>query len=400
MKTSGRAISLLILIPSRDRGGNEEYALAVGAASVRRGSSVWAGFPHCPGTATLREDFYRSGVECIDVDLSVDWRRTRFGICSDLRDFVRTLLLLRKLRPSAVHVVLPWPLFGYGSIVAAAVLRVPTAVVFQLAPYRISVVRWKCGIYGWARRRGQRWVAISENNRQVLCESFGVSTADVQVIYNGTRKATADNEPQEARERLRREVRSEFGMPEDALLLATVGRLNSQKGYADLVVTIPHLVRSWPKIRFLWVGDGPQRVELRQLLREYGVEALVHMVGHRSDVRRLLRAADLFIFPTRFEGGQSFALIEAMAEGVPIVSSAASGIPEVVANGVHGLLYRTGDTCDLLEAIRWALENPSAMIRMADAALKRVAEFSDQRMLEDTLNLHDELRQSPSGRGG
>jgi glycosyltransferase involved in cell wall biosynthesis len=100
----------------------------------------------------------------------------------------------------------------------------------------------------------------------------------------------------------------------------------------------------------------------------------------------LLKAADLFVFPTHYEG-HPLALLEAMTQGLPIVASDASSIPEIIQHGVQGLLFRTGDRDNLLATLRWALQHPDCLQEMAGNAQRRVQDFSVQRTIEQTLAL-------------
>jgi glycosyltransferase involved in cell wall biosynthesis len=179
-------------------------------------------------------------------------------------------------------------------------------------------------------------------------------------------------------------------LPETARIILTVGRLEQQKGYDYLIPAIPHIVREFEDVWFIWVGEGQERDNLIKQLKDYRIAERVRLLGQRSDVPRLMKSADLFIFPTRYEG-HPFSLLEAMAHGLPVVTSSASGIPEIVETGVHGVLFREGDSCDLLEALRWALKHPSQMHEMAGKAKDRVLEFSEDRMVEQTLQVLSKL---------
>jgi glycosyltransferase involved in cell wall biosynthesis len=171
----------------------------------------------------------------------------------------------------------------------------------------------------------------------------------------------------------------------------TVGRLSEQKGYRDIVPIVAQIVSEFPNVKFLWVGEGEERESLVKKVKKYGVEDYVLFLGYRSDVPRLLKAADLFVFPTYYEGGQSFALAEAMAYGLPIVSSDASGIPEIVENKVHGLLCPVGNRDRLLESILWALRHPDAMQEMARQGKLRAQDFSEEKMVKEYLNLWQKM---------
>jgi len=273
-------------------------------------------------------------------------------------------------------------------MLACSVLNIPTAVVFQLVPGRVDVGAKMLRAYHWSKSRRQEWIAISRENHRHLCASFGIKEEDVHVIYNGSSLTELDATPVD---RLRREIRRELGLNEDDRILLTVGRLNFQKGYLDLAAVIPQILDAFPDVTFVWVGEGGQRAQLEKVIRESGVANKVRLLGYRRDVPRLLRAADLFVFPTHFEGGQSFAVSEAMAAGLPIVSSDASGIPEVIDSGVHGVLYPVRDRTALAGALRWALLNPMSMRTMGQNAVARARDFSAEQMCKRTLSILNNL---------
>ena len=104
-----------------------------------------------------------------------------------------------------------------------------------------------------------------------------------------------------------------------------------------------------------------------------------------------MKAADLFVFPTYFEGGQSFVGSEAMAYNLPIITSDASGIPEIIDNKVHGLLFSKGDKEQLKQAIFWALKKPQAMQEMSKNAAMRLQDFSEEKMTKETLKIIENI---------
>jgi glycosyltransferase involved in cell wall biosynthesis len=297
--------------------------------------------------------------------------------------FFRTLALLCRFRPDVVQINVPWQEKGISSIVACGVLRIPTQVVFHLAPAPFPTGRGFRKLGLWAKGRAQDWVAVSRHNRNMVAASYGIDPATIEVVYNGIRLPENKGSALE-REALRSRVRAELGLSRNHRVLLTVGRLNRQKGYHELADVALQLCRRHPDVRFLWAGDGDLRDSLVDLLARGGVAQQVLMLGHRDDVPSLLRASDLFVFPSHFEGFP-FALLEAMAYGVPVVASEACGISELVEPGVHGLLCGIGDRNGLFEALEWALEHPVAMRRMAGNALVRVQGFSEENMLNTTL---------------
>jgi glycosyltransferase involved in cell wall biosynthesis len=169
-----------------------------------------------------------------------------------------------------------------------------------------------------------------------------------------------------------------------------VGRLTHQKGHDLLVPVIPHILEKHPGTWFVWAGEGPNQRLLEQQAEEHGVRDHVFFLGRRADIPDLLNAADLFVHPTRFEG-QPFSMLEAMAAGLPIVTTRASAICEVIDDRVHGLLGRVEDIRDLRENLLFALGNPTEMAAMAARALERLDDHTEQGMIDQTLALLGEI---------
>jgi len=416
-------MKLLVIVPSRGRGGAEEYCLKIASGALQHGWEVHAAVPRTSGTNSIIQDFRAIGVthqtlnipekhylrleeenellHAVSRDSNNRIVRWLHGIERNvhramegkdtLQQFTRTTSVLRKVRPDVVLVSLPWSTFGLGIILACGFLQIPTAVVFHMSPFPFWIRPSKVKAYNWARSRNQKWITVSESNRKLMCASFQIPHQDVFRIYNGLR-ATSTSEERDCKDTsdLRRQVREELGVPQTAQLLLTVARLEPQKGHDYLIPTIPHIIKEFKDARFVWVGEGQQKDFLMEKLKEYRIAEEVLLLGYRSDVSRLMRSADLFVFPTYYEG-QPFSLLEAMMHGLPIVSADAGGIPEVIEHKVHGVLSRAGDSCDLLEAIRWALRHPARMREMAKNARLRVLEFSEEKMVDQTLEVLREL---------
>ena len=384
---------LLLIFPSTLRGGVEEYNLIAARGALRQGWDVHVAFPERQETLSLVQDFQSAGVTYHPLNIAEDTRLLP-GLARHLPRFLATLGRLATLKPNLVQITLPAPDHCLGTILACGVLQVPTVVRFGLVlPLQTAVHPWRIRAYQWGRGRNQQWVTISQNNRQLLAEMFQVPPQEVTCIYNGVNPTQLQPLQDEARHTLRRQIRQELGLPESAQLVITVGRLNAQKGYQDLIPAMPSVLQQHPDLRFIWVGDGDLRPELENQIRSYGVEDRVILLGYRSDVPRLLQAADLFVFPTHFEGGQSFAIAEAMTVGIPIVTSDASGIPEVIQHQIHGLMYPKGDREALAEALHWALEHPQEMAALATAARCRAADFTETSMVKQYGDLWRRLSQ-------
>jgi glycosyltransferase involved in cell wall biosynthesis len=251
--------------------------------------------------------------------------------------------LLLRLRPDLVQINIPWSEWSLGSMLACAIVGVPTAVVFQLVPFHMNIDGKRSALYRWALSRNQKWITVSENNRNLLSSSVVIPKEKLLRIYNGTKPAlepTVSRLEETIAERKR--VRDELGLGSAARILLTVGRLTHQKGYDILASAIKGITEKFHEARLVWVGTGDEETDLRTILDKYHVRDKVLFLGYRTDVPRLMKVSDLFIFPTRFEG-HPFSLLEAMAHGLPVITSDASGITEIVDHQTHGLVFRSGD---------------------------------------------------------
>jgi glycosyltransferase involved in cell wall biosynthesis len=372
---------LLLILPSIGRGGAEEYALTIAAEAVRRGWTVSVAHPFEQHGHSLREDFMAIGAHCIDADLSeIPAGERRHRAAQALINLARALRVLRAAAPDVAYIGLPWYDMGFGSVIGCALRGVPTAVVFHLMPYAAPLSTVKRAAYALARRRRQRWIAVSEHNRECIAQTFAMPSSGISVIHNGIDRAA--HAPRDV-EQARRSIRHELGLSDGAPLALAVGRLDEQKGYKDAIMALAEVRPTYP-LSLAIVGTGPQQSELEELAERRGVADAVFFLGYRRDVARLLDAADMFVFPSLWEG-LPLALLEAMSHGVPLVVSDIGPVLEVVRDRIHARVHKADDWRSLLSAMQSALEDPDEMKRMAARASERVRYFSDERMLEQTL---------------
>jgi glycosyltransferase involved in cell wall biosynthesis len=345
---------------------------------------VHAGLPRVPGTVGFRRELSQGSLTVHALAIGDSHPPGKLGATRRIAtDFLRTAAYLARARPAVALVILPNPESSPGALLATTTLRIPALVVFQLVPPDLTLSDRRRHLYALARR-GQRWVAVSDDNRRIVARAFGFDDERLIRIYNGVALAEPPSavEKQEARAALG----AELGLSEHAKLLLTVGRLSRQKGHDHILDALPTIRARTPDVVFLWAGSGELEGELRRRITEIGGRDRIRLLGRRTDVRSLLAAADLFVFPSRYEGF-GFALVEAMAARVPIVASDRSATPEIIRDGVHGLLFRLGDQEHLAERIAWALGHPREMSAMAERAATRVAErYREDEMLARTLH--------------
>jgi len=226
------------------------------------------------------------------------------------------------------------------------------------------------------RYMADRYVTPSEHSRRELLRYGYYGEDRIRAIPNGVEIPPEDTT---ARDRLR----AELALGASRVLIVT-GRLHPIKGHVYLLDAFAALRRDFPDLRMLVVGDGGERATLEDHARRLGIDEAAVFTGFRTDVIDLLRAADVFVLPSLLEG-MPHVLLEAMGVGLPVVASAAGGVPEVVADGETGLLVPAGDADLLRAAIGRLLAEPELAAQMGRAGLERVrTRFTMERMLEDS----------------
>ena len=167
-------------------------------------------------------------------------------------------------------------------------------------------------------------------------------------------------------------------LPDDALVVGTVGRLAPQKAPQDMVAAIAAMDR--PNVYCVWVGDGPMREEVARLVERRNLASRFLLLGERRDVAALLPGFDVFALSSHYEG-LPCSLVEAMTCGLPVVATAVNAVPEVVVPGRTGMLVPAAAPALLGRALAYLLDHPSEGSRMAAAARVQLGDRFDPEVL-------------------
>ena len=277
-------------------------------------------------------------------------------------DLYRWLSLRGILRRERVD-VLHSHMFGsnVGGTVIGRLARVPAIVAhehtwsFEGRPLRRLVDREVIG------RGSSVFIAVSRDDRRKMIEIEGVNPNKILHVPNGI----APPPPPTGAD-----VRSDLGIPAGVPLVGTVSVLRPQKALDVFIRASAQLLREDPDLRVLLAGDGPLRGELTELVQSLGVEDRLLMLGYRSDASDVMAALDVAVSSSAFEGSP-LAVMEYMESARPIVATRVGGVPDLIEDGVHGLLVDSGDEAGLAVAIRRMLDDPEAARRMGEAARER-----------------------------
>jgi glycosyltransferase involved in cell wall biosynthesis len=302
----------------------------------------------------------------------------------DPRLWVEVGRLLRNIGGQILHMNLPWV---YGSCVS-----VP-ALLAKLAGYRRVVTTEHLPMVERARKRMilklllvpfiDAIIVHTDWNRRILAGKHRMPLGKMHVIPNGSSESPAQSE--EKRSALRRDL----GLSPGETALVVVGRLTERKGHRFLFDALARLARRSPACAWrLWVvGDGEEEQALKDQAEELGIARQVAFLGHRSDARAIIHAADLLVLSSLLET-QPLVITEAMASGLPVVVSGIYGIPEIVADGVTGRLVPPGEVAPLAQAIEELVTDGRMREQMGRAARKRYEEeFTLERMAHRTYEV-------------
>jgi glycosyltransferase involved in cell wall biosynthesis len=231
-----------------------------------------------------------------------------------------------------------------------------------------------------------RAIAVSVSTREFLIHERHVPAARVRLIWNG---APLDEFAPVSSDKAAA-VRRELGLPAEAVVIGSIGRLNEQKGHRYLIEAAARVLANAPLARVLVVGDGDLAGPLREQARALGIADRVVFAGHRDDVPALLGAVDVFCISSTYEG-TPLTLFEAMAAGKAIVSTAVDGCREVLEDGLTGLLVPPRDADALAAALTRVVVEPARRESLARAAREASARYDIRKCVDAMQALYDEV---------
>lgn len=222
---------------------------------------------------------------------------------------------------------------------------------------RLSRKLFKC----W----GDKTIAISDAVRQHLIEDFGVSTDDIELIYNGVElkrfdRLFTDEEKNLLRERLNLKNKKVVG---------AIGRLSPVKGFRYIIEAAKPLTEEYKDLQILIVGDGPEKAMLKGMCKRYNMEGRVTFADPDVDTPKLFSVMDIFV-STSVQEGLGLSLIESLASSKPVVATDVGGVSSLIKDNETGLLVRSRDSRELARAISALLKDPDLASRLGASGRK------------------------------
>lgn len=292
------------------------------------------------------------------------------------------LYLARLLRETRID-VLHSHLF-YSSLFASPVGKFARVPVTIETPHVRE--QWR---HGWLKSRFfvdrfaghfvDHYIAVSQANARYLIEEKKLSEQKIRVIRNGCDIRHFNPEHQAPRG-----LKQSLGFGEADPVLLVPGRLEPQKGHRYLLDALPTILREFPKVKLVCLGDGCLRSELEEISRALGIADAIRFVGFQSNVSDWLALADVSVLPSLYEGLPLVAL-ESLAAVRPVVASAVDGTVEIVLDGKTGFAVPPAEPARLAEAILRLLRDPELRRAFGEAGRKLVLEnFSEEQQIRKT----------------
>ncbi len=189
--------------------------------------------------------------------------------------------------------------------------------------------RWKFNYPGI-----KRILCVSNKIREIVSKDL-VDPSKAVTVYSGIDTARFPATPS-------RDIRDVAGIGKDARVVVSTAAVSPQKDYGTFVKVAEELRHRHPDLHFVVCGEGPSLEEIQDMVKSKGLEGQLHFIGFRKDLPDFLGSADAFLITSK-EEGLGTSILDAFAVGLPVVATAAGGIPEIVRHGKTGLLARIGD---------------------------------------------------------
>jgi glycosyltransferase involved in cell wall biosynthesis len=324
--------------------GGQEQLLSLMVGMLERGNQVCLA---APLKAPLCEKAREAGVTVYDFS-----QRNEFSLFA-LR---RLTGILRKHEFDLVHFNTPKAIIAGGT--AAQIIGGITVIASRRVnfPLRSRISSLK---YNWLV---DRVLTVSSSIKDTLIDA-GVNPGRVKVVYEGVDLKWIDSQKTDP-----------VSLDSNDVVIGTVAHLSLEKGHNSFLKAIALLVKEFPNARFLVVGDGVLRTDLEDLAGQLGIERYVLFTGFRTDSEALMKQFDIFCLPSLSEGLSS-AIMAAMANRLPVVSTTVGGIPELVSDQVTGFLVTPDSPEELANALSKLMRSSQLRYEMGDAGRRRVEDY-------------------------
>lgn len=234
-------------------------------------------------------------------------------------------------------------------------------------------------------------IAVSETILREMTD-FGVLPERLKLLYNGIVVKNYNSKGG-----IKGYLSEVTGIKIDGLIIATIGRLSSEKGQKDFIVAAANIIRKGYKVNFALIGDGPERDNYKRMIVELGLESNILLTGYLKDIKRVFIDIDLMVLPSYTEGLPNVVL-ESLLMNVPVIATRVGGTPEIIKDNETGALVNAGSPEQISSKVIEYLNNPekyNIMTTVGKSLVKNKFNFIERTKKLEII--YNELMNSKSG---
>ncbi len=321
----------------------------------------------------------------------LSWLRRSVNPLFDFLAFWEIKNLLKKEKPDILH--LHSSKAGIlGSLAASPKTKIVYTVhgaVFEAA-FSSLAKKIFLMLEKWTARFKNKIICVSQNDKNLWLKNKVADEKKLVVIHNGLNIEKLNFLPQET---ARKELENFIKHPlKNVFLVGTIANLYPEKGLLYLIKAAKIIKKHELLSNFIFIviGEGRQRKLLEKMIKERELENVFFLTGALPQASLYLKAFDSFVLPSIKEGFP-YTILEAMAAGLPIVTSAVGGIPEIIQNKKNGLLIFSKNPKAIAESLVEIAKNKSLKDNLSFAAKKRSQDFTLDKMIYETKKVYQEL---------
>jgi len=265
------------------------------------------------------------------------------------------------------------------AVIAASVFNNPTPIIVsRRVDFPVSgnfMSKWK-----YNHPSVKRILCVSEMIKTITTPAIKDSTK-LTVVYSGIDLSRYETPITD------RTLPRELHLSPSVRLVGNISALADHKDYPTFLLTAAALCKEHDDLHFIIAGKGPEEERIKSIILEQNLGSKIHLLGFREDVKEVMQSLDVFLMTSVTEGLGTIVL-EAFAAGIPVVATRAGGIPEMVVDGVTGLLADPSDVDALKNATLRILNDPALRKQLTENAKERVKDFSFQTTAAKTLEIY------------
>jgi len=275
--------------------------------------------------------------------------------------FRRVMCLRQMLKCLKPDVIIPFiDVTNITALLASKGLRIPVIVAERTHPGYHSLSKF----YKLLRLFTYRWAKKIVMQTQSAASYFPIKLqSHISIIPNAVKISPYQK------------LSSDIHKP--VKKICSIGRLCPHKGFDTLIQAFAAVILNYPDLELVIYGEGQERLNLEAMILKFNLSGKVHLPGTTKNVYEALSQADLFVFPSRYEGFPN-ALCEAMSIGLPVIASNCSGNINIIRDGLDGYLFPVGDVEGVKTRILELLENPYQRQKLSQEALRITERFCEQ----------------------